>query len=113
MLCIKRTDWLQVGAQMEYYKGLGQKAKDYRDVERIKAGAKFKKNKINDLIKNFQERLEIIKAKITAEGASTPELDAEAESIINAMQILVTQGYGTDSVGIGLPTPRTSTTLPE
>ncbi len=100
-------------AQMEYYKGLGQKAKDYRDVERIKAGAKFKKNKIDALIKNFQERLEIIKSKITAEGASTPELDAEAEKIIKAMQILVTQGYGTDSVGIGLPTPRTSTTLPE
>tara|TARA_R110002012_G_scaffold160946_1_gene323030 strand:+ start:771 stop:2927 length:2157 start_codon:yes stop_codon:yes gene_type:complete len=100
-------------AQMEYYKGLGQKAKDYRDVERLKAGAKFKKNKIDALVKNFQERLEIIKSKITAEGASTPELDAEAENIIKAMQVLVTQGYGTDSVGIGLPTPRTSTTLPE
>jgi hypothetical protein len=100
-------------AQVEYYKGLGQKAKDYRDVERLKAGAKFKKNKIDALVKNFQERLEIIKAKITADGASSAELDAEAENIIKAMQVLVTQGYGTDSVGIGLPTPRTSTTLPE
>jgi hypothetical protein len=80
-------------AQRDYYAGLGIKAEAWEAIEEAKAGRKLTKNRADALMKGLEEELEIIKAKITAEGASTPELDEEVNRIISVMRQLALVSY--------------------
>ena len=80
-------------AQMDYYKGLGTKAKAYEAIEQAKAGRKLNKERTDALMSGLKEELDIIQSKITAEGASSPELQKEVDRIINTMRELALVSY--------------------
>ena len=80
-------------AQVDYYKGLGAKAKAYEAIEQAKAGRKLNKERTDALMVGLKEELDIIQSQITAEGASSPELQKEVNRIINTMRELALVSY--------------------